>query len=46
MEKFAYNKSYHSNIQMAPLEDLYGRRNRSLVEWFDAFELNCGVHIC
>ena len=34
--KFAYNNSYHSNIQMAPYEALYGRRCRSPVGWFDA----------
>ncbi|WMV47322.1 hypothetical protein MTR67_040707 [Solanum verrucosum] len=27
--KFAHNNSYHSNIQMAPYEALYGRRCRS-----------------
>lgn len=27
--KFSYNNSYHSNIGMAPIEDLYGRRCRS-----------------
>ena len=32
---FAYNNSYHSNIQMAPSEALYGRRCRSLVGWFE-----------
>ena len=32
--EFAYNKSYHSSIQMAPYEALYGRRCRSPVGWF------------
>ena len=27
--EFAYNNSYHSSIQMAPYEALYGRRCRS-----------------
>ena len=29
--EFAYNSSYHSNIQMAPFEALYGRRCRSSI---------------
>ena len=29
--EFAYNNSYHSSIQMAPYEALYGRRCRSHV---------------
>ena len=29
--EFAYNNSYHSSIQMAPHESLYGRRCRSPV---------------
>ena len=29
--EFAYNNIYHSNIQMAPYEALYGRRCRSHV---------------
>ena len=33
--EFAYNNSYHSIIQMAPYVDLYGRRYRSLVGWFE-----------
>ena len=35
---FAYNNSYHSRIQMAPYEALYGRRCRSLVVWFEVGE--------
>ncbi|WMV24150.1 hypothetical protein MTR67_017535, partial [Solanum verrucosum] len=31
--EFAYNNSYHSKIQMAPYEALYGRRCRSPVGW-------------
>ncbi|XP_069146960.1 uncharacterized protein [Solanum lycopersicum] len=36
--EFAYNNSYHSNIQMASYEALYGRRRRSLVGWFEVDE--------
>ena len=35
LTEFAYNSSYHSIIQMAPYVDLYGRRYRSLVGWFE-----------
>ncbi|WMV40992.1 hypothetical protein MTR67_034377 [Solanum verrucosum] len=36
--EFAYNSSYHSNIQMAPYEALYGCRCRSPVGWFEVGE--------
>ena len=36
--EFAYNKSYHSSIQMAPYEALYGSRCRSQVCWFEVGE--------
>ena len=36
--EFAYNNSYHSSIQMAPYEALYGRRCRSPVDWFEVGE--------
>ena len=36
--EFAYNNSYHSNIQMALYESLYGRRYRSIVCWFEVGE--------
>ena len=36
--EFAYNNSYHSSIQMAPFEDLYGKRFRSLIGWFKVSE--------
>ena len=31
--KFAYNNSYQSSIDMAPLEALYGRKCRTPVCW-------------
>ena len=36
--EFAYNNSYHSIIQMAPYETLYGHRCRSSVGWFGVGE--------
>ena len=39
LEEFSYNNSYHSSIDMAPFEALYGRRYRSPIGWFDAFEV-------
>ena len=36
--EFSYNNSYHSSIQMAPFEALYGRRCRSPVCWSDIGE--------
>ena len=39
LEEFSNNNSYHSSIDMAPFEALYGRRCRSPIGWFDAFEL-------
>ena len=36
--EFAYNNSYHSSIQMAPYEALYGRRCKSPVGWFEVGE--------
>ena len=38
--KFAYSNSYHSSIEMAPFEALYGRRCRSPIGWFDAFQVS------
>ena len=37
LAEFSYNNSYHSNIDMAPFEALYGRRSRSPIGLFDAF---------
>ncbi|WMV14119.1 hypothetical protein MTR67_007504 [Solanum verrucosum] len=37
--EFAYNNSYHSSIQMAPYEVLYGRRCRSSIGWFEVSEV-------
>lgn len=36
--KFSYNNSYHSRIQMALLEALYGRRFRSPIGWYEVGE--------
>ena len=36
--ELAYDNSYHSSIQMAPYEDLYGRRFWSHVCWFEVGE--------
>lgn len=38
MTEFAYNNSYDSSIAMAPFEELYGRRCRSPVGWFEVSE--------
>ncbi|XP_060216647.1 uncharacterized protein LOC132644107 [Lycium barbarum] len=39
LAELAYNNSYHSNIDMAPFEVLYGRRCHSSIGWLDAFEV-------
>ena len=39
LAEFSYNNTYHSSIDMAPFEALYGRRCRSPIGWFDAFEV-------
>lgn len=39
LAEFSYNNSYHSSIGMASFKALYGRRCRSLIGWFDAFEV-------
>ncbi|CAN4119838.1 unnamed protein product [Withania somnifera] len=38
LAEFSYNNGYHSGIEMAPFEALYGRRCRSPIGWFDGFE--------
>ncbi|CAN4093470.1 unnamed protein product [Withania somnifera] len=38
LAEFAYNNGYHSGIEMAPFEALYGGRCRSPIGWFDGFE--------
>ena len=40
LAEFAYNKNYHSSIQMAPCEAFYGRRCSSLIGWLDSAEMN------
>ncbi|XP_070029153.1 uncharacterized protein [Nicotiana sylvestris] len=40
--EFAYNNNYHSSIQMAPYEALYGRKYKSIIGWFDVGE--SGLH--
>ena len=39
LPEFSYNNNYHSSINMDPFEALYGRRGRSPIGWFDAFEV-------
>ena len=39
LAEISYNNSYHSSTDMAPFEALYGRRCRSPIGWFDAFEV-------
>ena len=46
LAEFAYNNSYHSSIEMAPFEALYGRRCRSPIGWFDAFKVRPWLQIC
>jgi RNase H-like domain found in reverse transcriptase/Reverse transcriptase (RNA-dependent DNA polymerase)/Retroviral aspartyl protease/Integrase zinc binding domain/Retrotransposon gag protein len=38
LAEFAYNNSYHSSIQMAPYEALYGRKCRSPICWTELSE--------
>ena len=40
LTEFAYNNSYHSSIQMAPFDALYGKRYRSTIGWFDSAEMD------
>ena len=45
LEEFSYNNIYHSSIDMAPFEALYGRICRSPIGWFDLMHsrLDLGV---
>ena len=36
--EISYNNSYHSSIGMTPFEELYSRRCRSLIRWFEVGE--------
>ncbi|XP_070005930.1 uncharacterized protein [Nicotiana sylvestris] len=36
--EFAYNNNFHTSIQMAPFEALYGRKCRSPIGWFEVGE--------
>ena len=36
--EFAYKNNYHSSIQMAPYEALYGRKCRSPIHWYGVGE--------
>ncbi|XP_075111445.1 uncharacterized protein LOC142181797 [Nicotiana tabacum] len=38
LTELAYNNSYHSSINLAPYEALYGRRCRSPIGWFEVRE--------
>jgi hypothetical protein len=38
LAEFSYNNSYHSSIQMAPFEALYGRRCRTPLSWSETGE--------
>jgi len=38
LAEFAYNNSYHSSIEMAPYEALYGRRCRTPICWDEVGE--------
>ena len=38
LAEFTYNNSYHSSIEMAPYEALYGRRYRTPICWDDVGE--------
>ncbi|CAN4125244.1 unnamed protein product [Withania somnifera] len=46
LAEFAYNNAYHSGIEMAPFEALYGGRCRSPIGWFDGFEAESAHATC
>ncbi|KAH0695903.1 hypothetical protein KY289_013385 [Solanum tuberosum] len=37
--EFSYNNNYHSSIDMAPFETLYGRVCRSPISWFEVGDM-------
>ena len=39
LAEFSYSNSYQSSIYIAPFEALCGRRCRSPIGWFDAFDI-------
>ena len=43
LAEFAYNNSYHSSIEMAPVEGLYGRRCRLQLVGLMHLRLDRGV---
>lgn len=38
LAEFAYKNNYHTSIQMAPFEALYGRRCHTPVGWIESTE--------
>jgi len=36
--EFTYNNNFHSSIEMAPFEALYGRRCRTSLCWYESGE--------
>ena len=38
LAEFSYNNSYQERIKMAPFEDLYGRKCRTLLNWVELKE--------
>ena len=46
LSEISYNNSYHSSIDIAPFEPLYGRVRRSLIGWYEAGDVkDLGVDI-
>ena len=44
--EFAYNNSFHSSIDMAPFEALYGKQCRTPLSWNEVGERElCGLEI-
>lgn len=44
LAEFAYDNSYHSNIQMVPFEALYKHKYQSLIEWFESITIDALEH--